>query len=303
MSGVKPMRERVLSIPVAAAAPAELLSRRRVLLALPAWMPALVGAPAFAQSTGSGRTLVMAVNEGVTYRVSDDEIRGRYAAISTDLTRLLGATVQVQPVGHYPTLRQGLAERRYDIALVHPAHLSIQAIKGSGYKLVVVTKGFQGYAASFLIRADSTLKSLADLRGRRLGAPDEDSITSWMARATMRDALGSVDQVQMQYTRYQDAVPFMVEHTFTHAGATASGAVIKAWQAQGGKILAKSKAVPIKHVLVAPTLAGQAERVRDYFVGLDGSDEGKRKLVPIGINGYAPYDEAELLKLGTWLGL
>lgn len=274
------------------------LTRRRLVLGL----PAAVAVPAWAQS-GGGRSVVMAVNEGVTYRVSDDEIRARYASISGDLAKLLGASVQVQPVGHYPTLRQGLAERRYDLALVHPAHLSIQAIKISGYKLVVVTKGFQGYAASFLIRADSPLKSLSELRGRRLGAPDEDSITSWMVRATMRDTLGAADQVQMQYTRYQDAVPFMVEHTFTHAGATASGAVIRAWQSQGGKVLAKSKAVPIKHVIVAPTLAGQVGRLREYFTALDGSDDGKKKLTPIGISGYAPFEEAELMKLGTWLGL
>jgi hypothetical protein len=63
-------------------------------------------------------------------------------------------------------------------------------MKQSGYRLVVVTKGFQDYRASFLVKADSPLKSLADLKGNRIGAPTKDSITAWMMRATVRDALG-----------------------------------------------------------------------------------------------------------------
>jgi hypothetical protein len=44
------------------------------------------------------QALVLAVNEGVTYRVSNDEIRGRYAAIAADIGKLLGQTVSVEPV-------------------------------------------------------------------------------------------------------------------------------------------------------------------------------------------------------------
>jgi phosphonate transport system substrate-binding protein len=248
--------------------------------------------------------LVFAVNEGVTYRVSNDEIRGRYAAIAADLSKLLGQPVRVEPVGDYPALRKGLADKAYDLALVHPAHISIGAMKNSGYRLVVVTKGFTEYSARFLVRADAPFKTLADLRGRKLGAPDEDSITSWMARATMRDALGGANQVAVTYTRYQDAVPFMVEHTFTQAGATASGAVVKQWEAQGGKVLAKSKPVPIKHIIASPAItAEQLEQLREYFVGLDTTEQGRKKLEPIKVQGYMAFDPAALLALGTWLGL
>ncbi len=249
------------------------------------------------------QALVLAVNEGVTYRVGNDEIRARYAPIASDLSRLLDQPVRVEPVGDYPTLRQGLADKTFDLALVHPAHLSIAAIKG-GYQLVAVTKGFQDYTARFLVRADSPLKGLVDLRGRKLGAPDEDSITAWMVRATLRDALGDARQVAITYTRFQDAVPFMVENTFTQAGATASNGLVKQWQAGGGKVLASSRPVPIKHVIASPALTpDQVQRVRDYFIALDTTDAGRKKLEPLKIQGYAPYDTAALLALGSWLGL
>ena len=249
------------------------------------------------------RARVFAVNEGVTYRVSDDEIRARYAAIATDLAKLLGQPVRVEPVPDYASLRKGLADKTYALALVHPAHVSIAALK-AGWQLVAVTKGFEDYRASFLVRADAPYKSLADLRGLKLGAPDEDSITAWITRATLRDAFGANGQMAITYTRYQDAVPFMVENTFTQSGATASSAIVKQWQASGGRLVGKSKPVPIKHVIASPALsAEQVARLREYFVGLDSTEAGRKKLELLKVRGYVPYDTATLLGLGTWLGL
>ena len=250
------------------------------------------------------QALVFAVNEGVSYRVPIEEIRGRYAAIAADLSRILKQPVTIEPIGDYPSLRKGLAAKSYDLAMVHPAHLSIQAIKDSGYKLVAVTKGYQKYTASFLVKADSPLKSLSDLKGLKLGAPDEDSITAWMVRATLRDANVDPKGRAITYTRYQDAVPFFVENSLTNSGATASNALVKAWQAKGGKVLAQSKPVPIKHIIAGPSLtADQIDKVREYLVTLDTTDEGKKKLEPSKYTGFERYDEAELLKIGAWLGL
>lgn len=257
-----------------------------------------------AMVASASHALVFAINEGVTYRVTNEEIAARYAAIAADLGKLLRQPVTIEPVGPYPLLRKGLAAKSYDLAMVHPAHLSIQAIKSSGYKLVAVTKGWESYTANFLVNPDSPLKSLADLKDQKIGAPDEDSITSWMVRATLRDALGGADKVSYIYTRYQDAVPFMVENKFTPSAATAAGAVIKGWEAKGGKVLAKSRPVPIKHIIAAPSLTpDQVEKVREYLVHLDTTEEGRKKLETTKYKGFAPYDEQKMLAIGTWLGL
>ncbi|MEO6363651.1 MAG: phosphate/phosphite/phosphonate ABC transporter substrate-binding protein [Caldimonas sp.] len=256
-----------------------------------------------ALSTAS-HALVFAINEGVTYRVSNDEIRAKYAVIASDLGRILRQPVSVEPISDYPTLRKGLAAKEYDLAFVHPAHLSVLAIRDSGYRLLAVTKGYQSYTASFLVKPDSPLKTLADLKGARVGAPDEDSITAWMVRATLRDTLGPGKQVDYVYTRYQDAVPFFVDHSLTQVGATAANAVVKGFVARGGRILGKSKPVPIKHMIAGPSLTpDQVQRVRDYLIGLDDSDEGKKKLEPTKFEGFAAYNEADMLVLGKWLGL
>ncbi len=247
---------------------------------------------------------VFAINEGVTYRVTHEQVRARYAAIAADLAKILKQPVTIEPVGDYNALRKGLAAHTYDLAMVHPAHVSIQAMKNSGYHLVAVAKGYQEYQAQFLVRADSTLRSIADLKGRMLGAPDEDSITAVMVRATLRDAGLDTKQVSMVYTRYQDAIPFFVENRLTPVAATAAKSVIKGWTDQGGKVLLKSRTVPIKHIIASPELTQeQLESVRNYLLTLGTNEEGRQKLAPTGYAGFERYDEAALIALGTWLGI
>ena len=248
--------------------------------------------------------LVFAINEGVTYRVTNDEIRAKYAQIAADLSKLLRQPVTVEPISSYRVLKEGLAGKTYDLAMVHPAHISIRAMKESGYRLIAVTKGFEKYRASFLVNADSPLKSLADLKGGSLGAPDEDSITAWMVRATIREALGDANQVKYSYTRYQDAVPFFVENNLTQSGATAAGKVIKGWTDKGGKVLFESKPVPIKHLIAGPALsAAEVDAVREYLVSLDSTEDGKKKLAATKWQGFAAYDQESLMTLGKWLGI
>lgn len=265
------------------------------------WRATLALAGLLAMASAA-QALSFAVNEGVTYRVSDAEIQAKYTAMAADLSKLLQQPVTIEPIADYKTLRKGLAEKRWELAMVHPAHVSIEAMKHSGYRLVAVTKGFTEYKAGFLVRADAAWTQLTDLRGQHLGAPDEDSITSVMLRATLRDLKMSAPQVRITYTRYQDAVPFFVENYLTHAGVTASGAVLKAWQAKGGKILGYTRPVPIKHIIASPALsAEQLEKVQQYLTGLDASEEGRKKLEPTKWKGFQRFDQAEMMKLGEWL--
>ena len=272
----------------------QLLRRQLVALAL---------AFSAGQACAQGAPLVFAVNEGVTYRVNPGATVERFRELSEDLAKLLKRPVKVQSVTDYKELAAGLAEQRYDVAYVHPAHHAIRAMAKSGYKLVVVTKGFTEYRASFMMRGDATLKTLADLKGHKVGAPDEDSITSVIMRATLRDALGA-QPLEITYVKLQEAVPFMIENKFVTAGVSASRAVVKGWQDKGGKVLGTSKPVPIKH-LIASSKTTEAERAQltAYFLSLDQSVEGKKRLEALNVPGFVEFDQAALIDIGKWLGI
>jgi phosphonate transport system substrate-binding protein len=255
------------------------------------------------QAAAQVAPLVFAVNEGVTYRVNLIATVERFHDISEDLAKLLKRPVKIQPVSDYKELAAGLAEQRYDLAYVHPAHHSIRAMTRSGYSLVALTKGFTDYRASFMVRSDSPLKTVADLKALKIGAPDEDSITSVLMRATLRDALGP-QLPEFTYVRLQEAVPFMVEHGMVTTGVSASRAVVKGWQDKGGKVLLASKPVPIKHLIVSSKIT-EAQRLQliAYFVGLEQTPEGKKRLESLNVQGFVESDQAALIALGKWLGV
>src|SRR5437773_206997 len=177
--------------------------------------------------------LVLAVNEGVTYYVTPAEIREKYKDLADLLGKQLKTTVRVVPVDQYPVLRKGLDEQQYDLAFVHPAHHSLVSLRDGKYRLVVLTKGYTEYKARFFVSKDAKMKQPEDMKGKRFGMPDPDSITAVITRATMRDLGIDSSKAEIRTTRYQDAVPFFVENGFSDVGVSASGAVVKQWQEKG----------------------------------------------------------------------
>ena len=109
----------------------------------------------------------------------------------------------------------------------------------------------------------------------------------------MRDTLGAAQQVRYVYTRYQDAVPFFVENApDPRRRDRRERASSRAGRPRAGASSRKSRPVPIKHMLASASLtAEQVQKVREYLVGLDATEDGRKKLEPIKYEGFAAYDE------------
>ncbi|HMS27905.1 MAG TPA: PhnD/SsuA/transferrin family substrate-binding protein [Burkholderiaceae bacterium] len=249
-------------------------------------------------------TLVFGVTEGVTYRASDAEIEAKFAPIAKLIGTATKQPVKIQIISSYNGLRDALKQGQLDIAFIHPAHVSFEAIKTGTYKSVAWTTGFTDYKVSFLCK-EEPIKNWASISGKALVTPDADSITAIMTRSMLREnKLNPASDVKVQVTRFQDAVPFYVDNNFASYGATASGAVIKAWKDKGGKTCAQSRGMPIKHWLVSSKMdAGLASTIKDTLLNIDKSEAGKKALATSGYKGFSVSDEAVEKTLTNWLGL
>jgi ABC-type phosphate/phosphonate transport system substrate-binding protein len=273
---------------------------------------------AAAGASAQERDLVFAVTEGVTYQATAKEIRERFAPIAEAIAKGTGRHVKTLLVPAYEDLRAGLAKQEYDIAFVHPAQVSLTEIKAGRYRAVAWTSGFTEYTVAFLMNPDQPLKSLDDLKGRTVVTPDPDSITTAMVKAVFRVAKLPVTDappvaatrpqdpgtVRLIATRYQDAVPFYIQNGFAQVGATAAKAVIKAWTDKGGKVLAKSRAVPIKQFIVSTRLSAEEQaKIRDALLGMTHTKPGRDALETTGYKGFvAPDPEIESASI-AWLGI
>jgi len=268
-------------------------------VALCALVPGLAGAQG---------ELVFAITEGVTYQATPKEIRDKFGPIAEVLAKATGRRVRMQVVPAYNDVRAGLATQEFDVAFIHPAHVSMAEIKAGRYKAVAWTSGYTEYMVSILTGKDSPLKGLDDLKGRTLVTPDPDSITAVMVRAMFRvekipttgEKQPPPGSVRVTTTRYQDAVPFYIENSFAQAGATAANAVVKKWTENGGKVLYRSRAVPIKQFIVSSRVApDEAQKIREALLGLRDS----KALETVGYKGFVPPNPDIENATIAWLGL
>lgn len=134
--------------------------------------------------------------------------------------------------------------------------------------------------------------------------PDPDSITAWMARATLRDMGMNPQTENLRTTRYQDGIPFMMEHGFYEVGITAASSVVREWQLVGGRVLFESRPVPIKLLIASPDVSRiEYESMQTFFFDLERSEAGRTILAKIGFRGFEAGDTAKIVELTTWLGL
>jgi ABC-type phosphate/phosphonate transport system substrate-binding protein len=259
---------------------------------------------AFAAGTVSAADFVVAITEGVTYQATPKEIRERFAPLTELIGRALHRNVRTVIVPAYDDLRTGLGTQEFDLAFVHPAHVALVETKAGRYKAIAWTAGYTDYTVSLMTPASEPLKGVSDLRGHTLVTPDPDSITAVMVRAMFREQKLTPKEVKVITTRYQDAVPFYLEHGFAQVGATAARSVVKSWTDKGGRVVAQSRAVPIKQWIVSSRVsAADQERIRDVLLNLADIKGGKPALAALGYKGFVPpTPEVEAVTV-AWLGL
>jgi ABC-type phosphate/phosphonate transport system substrate-binding protein len=265
---------------------------------------ASVSLVALAEPVGSTPDLVFSVTEGVTYQATPKEIREKFEPLAEVIGKALRRNVRIVLVPGYDDVRAGLARQEYDIAFIHPAHVAMAEIKAGRYRSIAWTSGFTDYTVSLLAKADEPVKDLGDLKGRKVVTPDPDSITAVMVRSMLRTGNVRTDDLKMLTTRYQDAVPFYLENGFASVGATAANSVVKQWTDKGGKVVLRSRGVPIKQLIASSRLPSEErERIHEVLVGLAQTDAGRRALAASGYKAFVSTDADLEEKTIAWLGL
>ncbi len=247
--------------------------------------------------------LVLAINEGVTYR-DGGSTQDRYKPLLDLLSKELKRPVKVVAVDKYADFEKGLVEERYDLVFIHPAHVGLKAVKGGKYFGLATAKGFTDYRARIMVSADSPLKSLQELQGQKIGVPSMESITTVMFTAALRELKFQQPEKTFIATRYQDAVPFMIDNKFVVAGVTGSGKVAKDWTTKGGRVIAETKPIPIKQFLASHRFSeSERARIQALILALSANDAGRNALTKISMTGFVPWDAALMTEATARLAL
>ncbi|MEW5770081.1 MAG: phosphate/phosphite/phosphonate ABC transporter substrate-binding protein [Pseudomonadota bacterium] len=249
----------------------------------------------------SAAGLLFAVNEGTSSSADALFRNEKYASLAAYLSRAVGKTVKAETSNILPILIRNVERQRYDVLLVRPSHIAARAMRDHGYRLLVAAKGES--KVHFIVRGDSPMRSLRDLRGRFVVFPEDLAYPSAIGLAVLRDAGIDPKAGRMQYMNRQEAVGYAVQQGLADAGVVISySKVAKSWEKEGGRFLHTKDKLPYWSIVVSPKVSAETtERLRAALLALDQSPRGREILKRIGIAGFVPGEQGAYLDMLNWV--
>lgn len=286
-----------------------ILSRSLRLISL-ACAVAIPGMPAQAQGKASGakaaeatQQLIFAVNEGASGGVDAADIARRYNNLKEVIERSTKTSLTLVAVRDANMLRKALQTGAYALVLSRPVDTLAVAVRDYGYQPVVMAK--EDGQAYFIVPKDSPIRSLADLKGKKIVTPEQGSYMWHIINAVLRDNKITAADVERKTMRDQAAIGWSVNSGFFDAGVVASfSGVGRGWEKQGGRIVAKSRNVPVTPLIASQAFSAvQVARMRSALVALDSTEAGAAMMKSIGITGFREAEASSLIELLDWLGI
>jgi phosphate/phosphite/phosphonate ABC transporter binding protein len=272
------------------------------------------GLPALAAVDDQVATETSAVRSKVSLRFGLSPARGVDRAraggerLATYLSARLGCGVRTTVLGDYQTLVDGVATGEIDLAWMPPAAFAAAADRGVGALAVLRRDGQTSYESALIVRADSGLCDIADLRGKRVGWVDRESAAGYLfAAAEIVRILGPLDKVlgrQHFFGSHRDVCEAVADR-WCDAGATyvvrsedaiTSSGWIDALGDRASEVLPIAFSVPIPGDSIAyrPGLSEGVRRdVTTALVAMANDDDGRSILADVfGADGFAPKDDS-----------
>lgn len=263
------------------------------------WLTALAWALA-ALTHAQGMTL--GVSEGTSGGLDHAQGVAKYEGLTEALSRSLGQKVNLVFVREFARLEAGMKEGRFDFVLARPSDYPARGLRDYGYRFVATAQP-DGHCL-IIVPKDSPLKSLNDIKGKRLAMPEEVSYMSRFCRAELRDKGVVLANENVKYVREQGAVAFFLENKLADAGGIASySGVARKWEKDGHRVLYKSAAQPYFPLIAGAAITpAQIATVQKSLLGFPNDEAGQKVLKTVGVQGFTTETEGRLRQLLTWLG-
>ena len=269
--------------------------------------------PAWSQSKASGNAakeapksapLIFAISEGTSGGIDAGEALIKYQPLVEVISKALNADVSMVLARDFAKLEESMQKQSYDLVMARPSDYPARGIRD--YKYAPVATANPDGMCTFIVNKDSPLKKIEDAKGQRIVLPEQVAYMSRFCRAELRDRGINVANEKVQYMREQDTVGFAIEGGMADVGGVASySGVARNWEKKGHRVLHRSVKQPYFPLIAGPKISpAQVAQMKAALAQLDKSEDGKKVLANIGIQGFVPTsDDKRLLDLLRWLGV
>lgn len=246
--------------------------------------------------------LVLAVSEGTSGGLDAGQVIAKYKDLADAIGRGMKTKVNVVFVRDFATLEEGFKTSRYAFVMARPSDYPARGMRDSGYNYIASAKpDGQCY---IVVKKDSPLKTLADIKGKKIAMPEKVAYMSKFCAVELRTKGIDLDKESVEYVKEQAAVAFYLDNKFADVGALASySSVGKNWEKKGDRILHKSVTQPyFPLVAYSKVRPDQIQEVQKVLLSLPSTPVGQDILKRIGVNEFDINAEAKMRELPKWLG-
>lgn len=258
-----------------------------------------------AAAAASAQSLVFAVSEGTSgsgTSVGDEQMATKYRPVIEVMERVLGQKIAVRYVRDFRMLEDGMKTARFDLVIARPSDYPARGVRDYGYQSVTTTQP-DGHCL-LVVKEDSPLKSLDELKGKRMILPERVAYMTKFCLAEMRDQKVGISPEEVTYVREQGAIPFALQNGLSHVGGIASySGVAGRLQKEGLRVLHKSRPQPYLPLIAGAKIpADKVQQLGAELVALSKTEAGGKALAAIGLKGFDTGTQPRLLSLLDWLG-
>ncbi|MBH1966316.1 MAG: PhnD/SsuA/transferrin family substrate-binding protein [Comamonadaceae bacterium] len=262
----------------------------------------VMGTLAVCAHQAQAKDLILGVSEGTSGGTDHARVLLKYGGLAKVLSGALKTNVNVVFVREFAQLEEGMETGRLDLALARPSDFPARGLRNYGYQYVATAK--PDGQCFITIPKNSPIKSLAEIKGKKIVLPEKISYMSKFCAAELRNNGIDVNKEAVTYVREQEAVSFYITNGFGQVGALASySGAAKKWVKEGGQVLHKSVTQPYFPLIAEKSFDKAAiASMQRALLDLPNSAEGQAVLKSIGIDGFDTGSEAKLRQLLDWLG-
>jgi len=219
------------------------------------------------------------------------------------LAKRLSREVQIKVTANYAAHIDAVGRDAYDIAYMGPASY-VKAVARYGRKPLLsrlVVNGKPTFQGKIIVREDSAIRELPQLKGKRFAFGDRSSTMSHLVPRFMliEAGINAEELEEYQFLGSHDNVALAVLVGDYDAGAVKE-AVFYKYQKKGLRSLA-STPVLSEHLFVASKVLDpkQIERIRQEMFAMQNTPEGRKALRAIksGITALGPVEDSDYKNL------
>ena len=252
--------------------------------------------------TVSAQDMILGVSEGTSGGADHLTMINKYRGLADIMARSVGRPVDVVYVREFAALEAGMKAGRFDFVFARPSDYPARGIESYGYTYLANAKP-DGHCL-LITRAGSPIKSIDQVRGKRIVLPQASAYMTKFCLAELRSRGIDPAREQVQYVREQGLVTMYLKNELADVGGIAS------YSGEAGKL--ESKGLTVVHTSVPqpyfPLIAArrvtqqQRDAIRKALGEVSLTSKGAPVLKSIGIDSFELTSERRLQDLLVWLG-